>query len=73
MSFETMARKHWTKYCPALTKELKAQGIFENEIKEAARMAREQLSYLVNHGAQLEAAKEIVLNDYIFLPPETKE
>jgi hypothetical protein len=68
--FERMARRHWEKYLPGLTKELKEQGIFEEQIKLAAQWASEELAGLVSGGAQVEAAKEIVLKEYILLPPE---
>lgn len=70
MVFEAMARKHWTKYLPSLTKALKKKGTFEKEIKIAADQAREELATLVNSGAGMMGAKEIVLKEYILLPPE---
>ncbi len=73
MSFKSLARAHWTKYLPGLVKELKAEGRLEEELEEAARQAREELARLVSGGAQVQAAREIVLPEYIFLPPETTE
>jgi hypothetical protein len=73
MVFESLARKHWTKYLPNLTAALKKNGTFDTEIKMAADQAREELAILVSRGAQLEATKEIVLKEYILLPPETSE
>lgn len=71
--FQRMAQKHWTKYLPALTAALKEEGIFEEETALAAKQAARELAYLVQNGAQMQAAKEIVLKEYILLPPETAE
>ena len=68
LSLENKARKHWRKYLPALTEALEKEGIFESEIKSACEMARKELAGLVKNGAQIEAAKEIVMKEYIFLP-----
>lgn len=72
-NLEMKASKHWKKYLPALTEALEKEGIFQEEIKRAAEMARKELSVLVSRGAQIEAAKEIVMQEYILLPPETTE
>lgn len=71
--FKRMAQRHWRKYLPALTAALEKEGKFDQETEEAAIAACRELGSLVNRGAQLEAAKEIVLKEYILLPPETTE
>lgn len=71
--FKSLARQHWTKYLPGLVKELKAEGRLEEELDLAAQQASEELARLVSRGAQVDAAKEIVLAEYIFLPPENTE
>jgi hypothetical protein len=73
MNFRNLAKEHWKKYLPGLTKELQKRGILERELDQAARRASEELARLMSRGAQVEAAKEIVLQEYIFLPPETTE
>jgi hypothetical protein len=73
LSWERKASKHWRKYLPAKTAELESQGIFESEIKSSVEKAAEVLAILVGKGAQIEAAKEIVIQEYILLPPETTE
>ena len=73
IAFKSLARQHWTKYLPGMVKELKAQGRLEEELDLAAQQASEELARLVSGGAQVAAAKEIVLQEYIFLPPETAE
>jgi len=71
--FQRMAQRHWRKYLPALTAALEARGQFEKETERAAFAACRELGNLVKRGAQMEAAKEIVLKEYILLPPETTE
>ena len=71
--FKKMAQNHWKKYLPALTAALMKKGTFEKETEQAAQMASEELANLVNRGAQHQAAREIVLKEYILLPPETTE
>ena len=71
--FQRMAQNHWKKYLPNLTAALMKEGTFDQETEAAAQMAKEELANLVNRGAQMEAAKEIVLKEYILLPPETTE
>ncbi len=73
MSFKSLARAHWMRHLPNLVKELKAQGRLEEELDLAASQAQEELARLVSGGAQVAAAREIVLKEYIFLPPETDE
>jgi hypothetical protein len=73
MVFERMAQRHWAKYLPSLTRGLKKAGTWESETREAAERAKETLAHLVNGGAQMQAAREWVLNEYILLPPETTE
>ncbi len=68
--FKRMAERHWRKYLPALTRALEAEGKFEEETTLAAQQACEELARMVARGAQLEACKEIVLKEYILLPPE---
>jgi hypothetical protein len=73
MNFRSLAKRHWEKYLPGLVKELKARGIYEEQLDSAAKWASEELARMVSGGAQIEAAKEIVLKEYIFLDPETAE
>ena len=71
--FRSLAKRHWEKYLPGMVKELKAEGIYEKQLDLAAQWASEELAALVKRGAQVEAAKEIVLREYIFLDPETDD
>lgn len=71
--FKRMAQRHWKKYLPALTAALMKEGTFDQETEAAAEAACLELGNLVSRGAQMEASKEIVLKEYILLPPETTE
>ena len=73
IAFEKMAKKHWEKYLPDHVAYLKKEGIYEQEIKLAAQQASEELAILVKDGAQIEAAKELVLKEYILIDPEIFE
>ncbi len=73
MVFRSLAKRHWEKYLPGLVAELKERGEYEKELDLAAQQASEELVRMVQRGAQLEAAKEIVLQEYIFLLPESEE
>jgi hypothetical protein len=73
MDFVTMAKKHWTRELPELTRQLKAAGTFETTVQEAADQAKEELGRLVSRGMGLMAAREIVEMEYILLPPEIIE
>lgn len=73
MNFEKMAKEHWEKYLPSLVRGLKAEGMYEEELKSVAEQANRELAGLVANGAQLEAAREIVLKEYILIPPETPD
>ncbi len=73
MVFERMAARHWKKELPKMSAYLEKKGMFDQAVTEAAEAARKELVALVRNGMQLEAAKEIVLKEYILLPPETTE
>ena len=73
IAFEKMAKKHWEKYLPDLVADLKKEGTYEEELKLAAQQASEELAILVKDGAQIEAAKELVLKEYILIDPEIFE
>ena len=70
MRYEAMARKHWKKYLPEKYQALEEAGILEEVLEEEATAARAELAEMVSNGAQQMAAEEIVLKEYILLPPE---
>jgi hypothetical protein len=49
-NFRNLAKEHWKKYLPGLTKELQKRGILERELDQAARQASEELARLVSGG-----------------------
>jgi hypothetical protein len=73
MYFSRLAKRHWEKYLPGMVKELKARGVYENELERAGEQASAVLADLQHAGAQYEAAREQVMKDYILLDPETTE
>lgn len=64
------AREHWKTYLPTKWAELKAAGTEELALTEAARQAQTQIRALMDAGARLDEAEEIVLREVIYLPPE---
>jgi hypothetical protein len=71
--FRSLAKRDWEKYLPGMVEELKAEGIYEQELDRAAQEVSKELARIVSGGGQVQAAKEIVLKEYIFLEPETEE
>lgn len=65
-----LARKHWAQWLPEKTRELEAQGIFSAETQKAAVQAQAEISELMQSGYQEHEAREVVLPQYILLPPE---
>ena len=67
------ARKHWAVWLPERTRELKAAGIFSIETQKAAVRAQREILVLTQGGFQIHEAEELVLPQYILLPPEEIE
>lgn len=53
-----------------MTRELKADGQFEQAIQTAARQAQEEISNLMAQGYQEHEAEEVALPQFILLKPE---
>jgi len=64
------AQKHWAKYLPAKTRELKAEGRFETESLAAAKLTKAEIETLMMQGFQEYQAEEIALPMFILLRPE---
>jgi len=72
MSFQSQAKKHWTKFLPERTADLKKRGLFEKETKEAAEAAKAELAVLVRNGAQIALARVLLLKPrFIFADEPT--
>jgi hypothetical protein len=69
--FQEMVKRHWEKHLPELARDLKKAGTWEQETEEVAAKARGELASMVNKGAQMQAAREWVINEYILQPPAT--
>lgn len=73
MSIEELqakAKKHWTKWCPHMVKDMKEQNLFDKLTLGAAKRAQFQIDQLMKAGYQLHEAEEVVLPDEILVPPE---
>jgi phage repressor protein C with HTH and peptisase S24 domain len=73
IQFRSLVKQHWEKHQPGLVKLLKKEGRYQEKPDREAQQMSDELAQLVSNGAQVAAAKEIVLQEYILLPPETTE
>lgn len=64
------ARKHWEKWLPKKTRELKADGEFDMAIQMAARQAQQEIANLMAQGYQEHEAEEVALPQFVLLKPE---
>lgn len=73
LELKALARKHWTKYLPNKVRELKAEGLLEDELHGVANLAQDEIETLQKAGYQEHEAREVVLPQLILLPPEEEE
>lgn len=66
----TRAMRHWTEFLPQKTADLKEAGTFEFRARQAAERATKEIQLLMQHGLSENEAEEMVLPEYILLPPE---
>ena len=64
------ARKHWPRWLPEKTAELKAEGLFESETLAAAKLAQAEIETLMKQGFKEHEAEEAALPMFILLKPE---
>lgn len=64
------AIRHWTEHLPQKTADLKEAGTLEMRAKQAAERALAEVDGLVQKGVGRTMAEEMVLPEYITLPPE---
>jgi hypothetical protein len=69
--YTSMATRHWLQFLPEKTADLQEAGTFEFRVKQAVERAMAEIQLLMRHGLQQHEAEEIVLPEYITLPPET--
>ena len=73
LELKALARKHWTKYLPNKVRELKAEGLLEDELHGVANLAQDEIETLQKAGYQEHEAREVVLAQLILLPPEDED
>jgi hypothetical protein len=71
--FQEMVKRHWETHLPELARDLKKAGTWEKETEEVAAQASKVGVMLVNKGAQMQATREWVINEYILQPPATTD
>ena len=74
-----MAKRHWTKFCPQMVKELEVQGRLEEALYEAQEATSEEMMELrsrlqkeqrLTPQQAHDQAWELIREKYILLPPE---
>ena len=65
--------KHWKKHRPNMAADLERRGLLEKAALMAQERSREAILDLMQEGADLEQAKELVLTKLIYLPDEEEE
>ncbi|MNE80842.1 hypothetical protein D3C80_1774500 [compost metagenome] len=68
--YAAMARKHWSKWLPEKTAELKADGDWESTLRVRGQWAAERVQELMQQGYPQFAAEEVALSEFILLKPE---
>ena len=68
------AKAHWEEHRPRMVAHLKKMGVYLDALVNAQNLARDQIARLVSdQGMEINQAKELVLNDLVFLPTEEEE
>lgn len=70
LQYSEKALNHWTKWRPKMVADLRKQGLLDQEVQRASKIAADQVALLMEGGMQKFEAEEIVLPDVILLPPE---
>ena len=65
------AAEHWQTYLPTMWATLVSEDRVDEALTKAATEAESQIRALMENGARLDEAEEIVLPQLIYLPPET--
>jgi hypothetical protein len=66
------AAEHWQEWCPRRWASLVKAGILDEALTKAATQAEREIRQLMRGGARLDEAEEMVLPEWILLPPEKK-
>jgi len=67
---KALAAEHWRTYLPTKWAALMAADRVDLELTQAATLAEKQIRELMLKGAREDEAREMVLPDLIYLPPE---
>ena len=70
LQYTEMALSHWRQWRPKMVADLRKQGLLDQEVQRASKIAADQVALLMEGGMQKFEAEEIVLPDVILLPPE---
>ena len=73
LQLESKARHHWAKWLPEKVASLKAEGVLEIALRNAATMAQDRILSLMETGYRVTEAEEVALSEYILLPPTKDE
>ena len=67
------AKEHWQEFLPTMYRQYQKQGILQDKLNQAAEQAYQAMEQLEEAGHSPSEAREIVLPQYILLPPEMSE
>ena len=70
LALESKLKKHWQKWHPQKTKELKGAGNFEAEAHAVVKMALKEREVLIKQGYRDFEADEVILKQFILTEPE---
>ena len=73
LQYTGMALRHWEKWLPKMTAELREAGTLNHEAQMASKEAARQVATLMLAGMQQHEVEEMVLPDLILLKPEPEE
>ena len=68
--WEMMLRRHLERYFPDLTKELKANGVWEAYLQTRTHHSTEEFLDMEEQGMSAEAAQELTLQSLLPTPPD---
>ncbi|MCY1277008.1 hypothetical protein D9M68_378440 [compost metagenome] len=68
--YASLCRKHWSKWLPKKTAELKAAGDWESTLRVRGKWAAERVLELMQQGFRQHEAEEVALHELILLKPE---
>ena len=73
LQYTGMALRHWSRWLPKMTQELREQGVLNHRAQMASKEAARQVANLMLWGMQRHEAEEMVLPETILLRPEWED